>query len=331
MAVYTDVTDQSLGRFLQDFDIGSAISFKGIAEGVENSNFLLKTETGSFILTLYEKRVAEGDLPFFISLMEHLAAKGIDCPMPVKNRSGVALGRLEGRPAAIVTFLDGMAIRQPTVHHCHELGRALAGLHLATQDFEGQRENALNQASWRPLFELSKERADEVVPNLRLEIETELDHLDKNWPKALPSGVIHADLFTDNVFFKANKLSGFIDFYFACNDAYAYDIAICLNDWCFSSHDHMDAEKAAALLSGYTEVRGLSALEMAALPTFLRGSCMRFLLTRLYDFLSVPEGALVIPKDPKEYLKKLRFHQQNPAAIFGPNETLLDGKGLDAE
>lgn len=317
MAVYTDVPDQALNRFLETFNIGTALSFKGIAEGVENSNFLLKTTQGSYILTLYEKRVAEADLPFFIDLMEHLADKGLDCPRPIKNREGVALGQLQGRPAAIVTFLDGMAIQTPSVDQCHALGAALARLHLATADFSGRRPNALGQPSWRALYEQSKGRASSVQPGLEATIEQELAHLDKAWPTDLPSGVIHADLFTDNVFFKGPELSGFIDFYFACNDAYAYDIAVCLNDWCFATHEEMDSAKAAALMLGYRSQRPLSAVELAALPTLLRGSAMRFLLTRLYDYLSVPPGALVTPKDPLEYASKLRFHQTHPATVFG--------------
>lgn len=323
MAVYTDVSDAALNQFLSAFDIGAAVSFKGIAEGVENSNFLLKTTKGSFILTLYEKRVAEKDLPFFIDLMEHLAKKGLACPEPIKNREGAALGRLEGRPAAIVTFLDGMAVKVPQKAHCQALGAALAKLHLATADFHKHRPNDLGQASWRALYEQSKGRANSVHPGLEAIIEEELAHLEAAWPTDLPSGVIHADLFTDNVFFQGSALSGFIDFYFACNDAYAYDIAVCLNDWCFASPDAMDGDKAEALIAGYCAHRRLSSLELAALPTLLRGSAMRFLLTRLYDYLSVPQGALVIPKDPLEYLRKLRFHQTQPTAVLGVSQDVL--------
>jgi homoserine kinase type II len=233
MAVYTDVSADDLTRFLSAYDIGDLLSYKGIAEGVENSNFLVHTRTGNFILTLYEKRVAEDDLPFFLGLMEHLAARGITCPQPVKNRQGGVLGKIAGRPAAIVTFLDGLWIRRPSPGHCSAVGEALARLHLAGVDFKQKRANALSIESWRPLYEHAKARGDNVRQGLCSEIEMELDALEKSWPRRLPQGVIHADLFPDNVFFLGDKLSGLIDFYFACTDTLAYDVAVCLNAWCF--------------------------------------------------------------------------------------------------
>jgi homoserine kinase type II len=309
MAVYTDVTDEALYAFLEAYDVGEVLSFKGIAEGVENSNFLLHCERGHFILTLYEKRVNPDDLPFFIGLMEHLAAKNLSCPLPVKTREGKALGELAGRPAAVITFLDGVSVRKPDAHHCLETGKALAQLHLAGQGFALSRENGLSLEHWPPLFECERDRADEVSPGLADEISRELDALQRQWPFDLPQGIIHADLFPDNVFFISHRLSGLIDFYFACNDAFAYDLAICLNAWCFEPDGAFNATKARSMLHGYQSLRRLGEDERLALPILARGASMRFLLTRLYDWLNVPPGALVKPKNPLEYLDKLRFHQ----------------------
>jgi homoserine kinase type II len=315
MAVYTDVAAEELAEFLGHYDIGELLSYKGIAEGVENSNFLLHTSAGSFILTLYEKRVARGDLPFFLGLMTHLATHGINCPQPLKNKSGEALSTLAGRPAAIINFLEGIWPRKPNAAHCASVGQALAKMHLAGRDFKMSRANALSVSGWRPLFEQAAPRADEVQHGLGAFIGTELDYLGGYvWPKDLPSGVIHADLFPDNVFFLGDKLSGIIDFTFACDDMLAYDVAICLNAWCFESDCSFNVTKARAFLSAYGRERQLSEAEQNALPLLARGASLRFLLTRLVDFLNVPPGALVRPKDPLEYVRKLRFHQNVASA-----------------
>lgn len=308
MAVYTDVTDEALFAFLAQYDLGAVLSFKGIAEGVENSNFLLHCEAGRFILTLYEKRVNPDDLPFFLGLMEHLAEHDLSCPLPVKRRDGTALGALAGRPAAIITFLDGVSVRKPDARHCAETGRALAQMHLAGHGFGLSRPNALSLEHWPALFEASRARADDVAEGLGLEIECELEALQRLWPCDLPPGVIHADLFPDNVFFIGPKLSGLIDFYFACTDLYAYDVAVCLNAWCFERDFSFNATKSRALLRGYAAHRPLSAAEIAALPVLAQGAALRFLLTRLYDWLNTQEGALVTPKDPLDYYRRLRFH-----------------------
>jgi homoserine kinase type II len=310
MAVYTLVGDEELQKFLADYDLGAVMSFKGIAEGVENTNYFLHTERGYFFLTLYEKRVARADLPFFLGLMEHLATHRINCPQPVKNRKGSTLGELAGKPAAIVTFLDGVWVRRPNVPHCAALGRALAELHRAGAGFGLKRENALGISGWKNLARSADGRADEIAPGLSALIAEELAHLESAWPRDLPAGVIHADLFPDNVFFLGDKLSGLIDFYFACNDLFAYDIAICLNAWCFEADGSYNVTKGRALLSGYGAVRTLDPKEATALPLLARGAALRFLLTRLVDWLNVPAGALVRPKDPLEYLKKLRFHRR---------------------
>jgi homoserine kinase type II len=310
MAVYTDVAADELAEFLSVYDLGEVLSYKGIAEGVENSNFLLHTARGSFILTLYEKRVEKNDLPFFLALMTHLAASGINCPQPVTNKNGEALGSLCGRPAAIITFLEGIWPRKPNATHCAGVGQALAKMHLAGRDFAMSRANALSVSGWRPLFDRAAARADSVQPGLRDLIARELDYLESGvWPRNLPQGVIHADLFNDNVFFLGDKLSGIIDFTFACNDTLAYDVAICLNAWCFEADHSFNVTKARAFLSAYGRERKLSEAEQAALPLLARGAALRFLLTRLVDWLNVPPGALVRPKDPLEYARKLRFHQ----------------------
>ena len=309
MAVYTEVGEDDLAQFLADYDLGEMMSFKGIAEGVENTNYVLHTKRGYFILTLYEKRVKKEDLPFFIGLMEHLAARAINCPQPVKNKKGVALGELAGRPATLVTFLEGLWIRRPNVSHCQALGEAMAALHKAGDGFKLRRDNALGHANWKSLAQSISGRADEIASGLAALIQQEASEIEKSWPKGLPEGVIHADLFPDNVFFLGKKLSGLIDFYFACNDLFAYDIAVALNAWCFEIDGSFNVTKGRALLSGYNNVRKLDAKEIAALPLLARGASLRFLLTRAIDWLNVPPGALVRPKDPTEYQKKLNFHR----------------------
>jgi homoserine kinase type II len=310
MAVYTDVAAEELTAFLANYELGELLSYKGIAEGVENSNFLVHTSRGHYILTLYEKRVAAGDVPFFLALMEHLALRGITCPQPVKNRKGETLGKLCGKAAAVVTFLDGMWIRRPEAHHCAAVGEALAKLHLAGADFSKKRKNTLSVSGWRPMFEQAAARADTVQHNLSDTIAKELTHLEKSWPRDLPQGVIHADLFPDNVFFLGDKLSGLIDFYFACTDTLVFDVAICLNAWCFEPDHSYNVTKGRDLLQAYARTRPLSAAELDAFPLLARGAAMRFLLTRLVDWLDVPPGALVKPKSPLEYFRKLRFHQK---------------------
>jgi homoserine kinase type II len=316
MAVYTEVSDDALHDFLREYDIGEVVSFKGIAEGVENSNYLLQTVTSAeaepknYILTLYEKRVRPDELPYFLGLMDHLAENGLSCPTPIHGRDGAALRELSGRPAAIVSFLSGMWPRKATPLHCAELGAAMAHLHLTGASFEGHRDNNMSVSGWEKLVAATRDRANEVTPGLSDMIVGELDHISANWPLDLPQGVIHADLFPDNVFFLGDRLSGLIDFYFACNDALAYDIAICINAWCFEADASLNITKARALLRGYAAVRPLSRAEYDALPQLARGAALRFLLTRLYDWLNHDEAAFVRPKDPRQFLDRLRFHQQ---------------------
>lgn len=310
MAVYTDVSDQELEGFIASYDIGTLTSFKGIAEGVENTNYLVHTDTSPFILTLYEKRVRSEDLPYFLSLMEHLAAAGITCPLPVRDREGRILRELAGRPAALISFLEGVWIRRPGLVHCAELGTVLAKFHLAGLDFPMHRSNDLSLSGWGALFEDVRGTADTVIPGLHDEIAGELDFLGAHWATDLPVSVIHADLFPDNVFFLGNKLSGLIDFYFACNDMMAYDLAVCLNAWCFEPDASFNVTKARAMLQAYENKRPLTGPERDALPLLARGAALRFLLTRTYDLLNTDANALVKTKDPREYLRKLRFHQR---------------------
>ena len=310
MAVYTEVSDEALCAFLGCYDLGTMVAFRGIAEGVENSNFQLRTTAGDFILTLYERRVDPSELPWFLGLMEHLASRGINCPQPVRGRDGTSLRRLAHRPACITTFLPGVWPRRVRPEHCGPVGTALAALHLAGQGYAPTRANALGPASWPPLLERCLARAGEVQDGLDRELEAALARILAAWPDALPRGHIHADLFPDNVFFLDGRLSGLIDFYFAATDMLAFDIAVCLNAWCFEPDFQFNVTKARAMLRAYAAVRALTADETAALPALCQGAALRFLLTRLFDWLNTPPGALVTRKDPLDYLRRLRFHLQ---------------------
>ncbi|HSR80309.1 MAG TPA: homoserine kinase [Hyphomicrobiaceae bacterium] len=310
MAVYTQVSDDELTSFIASYEVGALLSYKGIAEGVENTNYLVHTQKGPYLLTLYEKRVATQDLPFFLGLMEHLAKAGINCPTPVHDAQGRVLRTLAGKPAALVTFLEGVWIRRPQPRHCAALGQAMASLHLAGRSFTQSRANALGVGGWRPLFQRFRSRADDIAPGLAAIIAEELDHLEADWPGELPQGIIHADLFPDNAFFLGDQLSGLIDFYFACQDALAYDVAIALNAWCFESDHAFNLTKGHALLKGYQGARALEPDERQALPLLARGAALRFLLTRAYDWLHTDRDALVNRKDPQEYLRRLQFHRR---------------------
>ena len=323
MAVYTEVSDEELSTFIASYGLGELLSFKGIAEGVENTNYIVHTTHGPFILTLYERRTAREDLPFFLGLMEHLAARGVSCPTPVRDLKGRNLNELAGRPAALVTFLEGFWVRRPMTAHCAAVGRALAALHMGGEGFALKRANALGPSGWRPLYDRFADRADEIAPDLGPLIAGELAHLEGHWPKGLPAGVIHADLFPDNVFFLGDRLSGLIDFYFACNDALAYDVAVCLNAWCFEKDLSFNITKGRALLRGYEELRPLTPAERDAMPQLARGAALRFLLTRAYDWLNTPPDALVSRKNPLEYVRRLRFHQGvRSIADYGLEETV---------
>ncbi len=319
MAVYTDVGNEALEAFLQDYAIGSLVAFRGIAEGVENSNFQLRTTDGDYILTLYEKRVNAQDLPWFLGLMQHLAREGVTCPQPVADSQGHVLKTLAGRPAAITTFLPGVWPRVVRLEHCRPLGRALAQLHVAGRSYKPERQNSLGPDAWFALLQSCGAGADNVCAGLRDELQNALEHILPFWPgrgnnPLLPRGQIHADMFPDNVFFLDHAVSGVIDFYFACTDFLAYDIAICLNAWCFQADGAFNITFARYMMQGYEEIRPLEPAEHKLMPVLARGAAMRFLLTRLYDWINTPVDALVTPKDPMDYLKRLRFHLETDSA-----------------
>ncbi|WP_091743174.1 homoserine kinase [Phenylobacterium immobile] len=318
MAVYTDINEDELAGLLATYDLGQAVAFKGIAEGVSNSNFLLETDLGRYILTVFEWRTNPNDLPFFLDLMTWLADHGYACAAPMADREGRTLQMVRDKPCAIVAFLKGLSVRRPSIAQCREAGRGLAAMHVAAQGFPEQRPNDLGQAAWAGMFAPLGEAADRLKPGLAETIRGDLERLAAAWPEGLPQGVIHADFFPDNVFFAGDAFAGAIDFYFACTDALAYDVAVALNAWCFEADGSFNITAARALVAGYEQVRPLSAAERAALPALAHGAAMRFFLTRLADWGSTPEGALVRPKDPLEYERKLAVHRSAPdLVLFG--------------
>lgn len=314
MAVYTRIPEAELTEFVNRYAIGNVREVKDILSGVENSNFFLTTDAGKYILTIYEKRTREEDLPFFINLMRHIAAKDIPCPAPIADKNGNVLQRLVNKPAALVSFLNGGATHAITVEQCRQVGVALAHMHIATADFKESRSNNLSLEGWAGLITRCLEKGDRVQAGLTNNLVNELKYLVEHWPNmgTMPYGVIHADLFPDNVFFANDKLCGIIDFYFACSDFLAYDLAIAINAWCFDDHHEFQTLRAQAMMDGYQSVRKLDEHERNSMPVLLRGASLRFLLTRLYDLLNHPEGALVKPKDPLEYAAKLKYFQSHP-------------------
>ena len=309
MAVYTQVPAEALERFLTRYGVGALVSAKGIAEGVENSNYLVETTQGRFILTLYEKRVAEADLPYFLALKTHLAERGLAVPRPIPDRDGQALQVLQGRPACLIEFLPGVSLTEPTPAHCFAAAEALGRMHKAARDFTLVRANALSLGGWQRLAEACGPRADEVAPRLSAAIAEELAYLETNWPVDLAHSTIHADLFPDNVLVRDGAVTGLIDFYFACTDIRAYDLAVMHTSWAFSADGSTHhADRAAALDAGYAASHGLTADEAAAMPILCRGACLRFLLTRTYDWLNTPADALVTRKDPLAYRRRLEHY-----------------------
>lgn len=324
MAVYTDISDDELAAFLAEFDLGAPAAFKGIAEGVSNSNFLLETDRGRFILTVYEARTKVDELPFFLELLRWLAEHGYPCAPPMPARDGALYKTVRGKPAAIVPFLKGLAVRRPNVAQCREAGRGLAWLHKAAEGFPKRRINDLGQPFWAGMFKGHEAAAEGLRQGLAKQIEHDLGHFKLAWPDNLPSGVVHADFFPDNVFFQNGVFAAAIDFYFACNDALAYDLAICLNAWCTEPDGSLNVTSASALVAGYGGVRTLSAAEREALPILVWGAAMRFFLTRLQDWGASPEGALIKPHNPMDYVLKLDKHR---AACISGEGLLLFGAG----
>lgn len=324
MAVYTPLTNEQIADWLRaHYALGELEFAIGIAQGVENTNYLLalRNEHGAeekYILTLYEKRTRPEDVPFFLSLMQHVAARGVDCPQPIAQREGALVGEIAGKHAALVSFLHGKSRSVIRNEHAAQVGMALGRLHLAVSDFTGTRANGLGFDGWQAIYQNIASRLDEIQPGLQQLVGDELAFLSTHWPQhnQLPAGVIHADLFPDNVFFTGDAVSGLIDFYFACTDAYAYDVAITINAWCFDGRA-CNLTRMRQLLKQYEAQRPLSAAEKEALPVLLRGAALRFLLTRAHDWLFHEQSALVTPKDPLEYVAKLRFHQANPSSVYG--------------
>lgn len=310
MAVYTDISDAELEAFLGDFDLGHAVAFKGIAEGVENSNFMLETSVGRYILTVYERRVDPEDLPFFLGLMQWLASRGYPSATPIADRLGATLKTLRGKPAALVAFLPGLSVRRPGVAHCREAGEGLGWLHCAALGFPGRRANRLGHKDWEGLFAPMAAAIDVLKPGLASVIRSDLALFARLWPSDLPEGVIHADYFPDNVFFVDGRFGAAIDFYFAAWDQLAYDIGAAVNAWCFEADGSFNLTRAQAFLEGYERRRPLSPKERAALPILAHGAALRFFLTRMNDWTTTPPGALVRPKDPLEYERKMAVHRE---------------------
>ena len=309
MGVYTDVTQDELERFIATFAIGDLVTFTPIPQGIENSNFLLVTTTGKFVVTIYERRVDPNDLPFFLGLMHFLSDNGFHCPRPLANTKGEYLQTLARKPAAIVSYLKGDSPRVITRAHCKELGAAMAKMHLIASRYPLSRKNNLALTAWSKVFSELRTQSEELKPGLSDWIQEELLSFDGSWPTNLPNGIIHGDLFPDNVFFLPNHHSAFIDFYFACNDAYAFDIAISLNAWCFDNNQQFNRDHSQFLFDGYQSVRALSHLELVAMPLLARGAAMRFLITRLYDWFNVRKNTPTQRKNPLEFVPLIKFHQ----------------------
>jgi len=311
MAVYTKLSGNELKNFFSKYNLGEILNHKEIKEGIENTNYFVETKMGKFILTLYEKRVEEKDLPFFIGLMRNLFDKNFPCPQPIINKNGSYISEILNKKAAVVSFLDGEAKKKLSPNDCYEVGVSTAKLHLITKNLKSKRENKLSIKSWRNIYNKVKKDCSTIHPNLTNIIEKNLDVIEKNWPKNIPAGIIHADLFPDNIFFKNNKLSGIIDYYFSCNDFYAFEIAICLNALCFEGKNEnlsFNVTKAKKFIDGYSNIRKLTEEEKKSLKILCQGAAIRFLLTRVFDYLNLIEGAIVKIKDPVEYLKRLEFH-----------------------
>ena len=311
MAVYTKLSENNLKDFFSKYNLGKLLNYKGIKEGIENTNYFIQTEKDKFILTVYEKRVEEKDLPFFMALMKNLFDENFPSPEPIINKNGSYITDISEKKAAVVSFINGSAKKNLSPINCYEIGKYAAKLHMITKKLTGKRRNILSVDSWRKIYKNVEKDCIKIHPNLTKIIEENLDEIENNWPKSIPSGIIHADLFSDNIFFKNNKLTGIIDFYFSCNDFYAFEIAICLNALCFEGHKEnlsFNVTKAKKFIDGYSQVRQLSEEEKKSLKILCQGAAMRFLLTRVFDYLNLTEGAIVKTKDPIEYFKRLEFH-----------------------
>ena len=312
MAVYTKLEKEEIYNILLNYKIGKLKNFEGIKEGIENTNYFIETEKGKYILTIYERRVKDADLPFFSNLMVELSKNGFNCPKPISNRDNNYISDIKNKKFMIVGFLEGNSKKNLTPMECKIVGSEIAKLHQITKNFKFVRTNDLSVKSWRSIFSQVKDKCNKIHPELPKLIEANLTSIEKEWPKNLPSGIIHADLFSDNIFFKNNKFSGFIDFYFSCNDFYAFEIAICFNALCFDGFKQnlsFNVTKAKKLMEGYNEVRKITKDEKIAIKVLSQGAALRFLLTRVFDYINTVDNAVVKIKDPEEYLKRLEFHK----------------------
>jgi homoserine kinase type II len=319
MAVYTQVSAELLAQFLERYDLGTAVSFKGIAEGVQNSNYFVETTRGRYFLTLYEQRVEIDALPYFLALMTHLADKGLPVPRPITDRDGVALQVLSGRPACLIDYLSGVSVSEPTPAHCRAAGEALGAMHVALADFVPHRDNDLALPGWHKLADACVPHAADLPPGIGRLIADELAVMDAAWPQNLDRATVHADLFPDNLMFADSKVSALIDFYFAATDIRAYDLAVMHGAWCFSTDGTaFYPERAAALIAGYRAAHPLTDAEIAAFPILCRGAALRFLLTRAFDWINTPADALVTRKDPAAFARRIAWYRAaTPAEIFG--------------
>lgn len=315
MAVYTNLNEGHIINFLKLYDIGELISFSGITEGIENSNFHLKTSNGNYILTIFEKRVDIKDIPFFIKIMLHLNKNGYYCPEPICDKNNKFLQKLKEKPAIVVNFLEGKSKNNVTIEDCNQVGSSMGLMHLSSKDYELQRDNSLSIKGWQTLIESCNNSVpvkvlDKLQPELMKELQNSFDFVAKFWPHDLPKGFIHGDLFPDNVFFINDKITGVIDFYFSCTDMLAYDLAIAINAWCFDNQYNFQDKKYQALLKGYNSKRKLSKDEEFFLPLLCQAASLRFLLTRLFDWVNTPIEANVVPKNPEEYVKKHKYFKK---------------------
>ncbi len=310
MAVYSEITEKELILFLQDYDVGTLKAFKGILEGIENTNYKVITSKNTYILTLFEKRVKSQDLPFFINLKKHLIAKNFPCPKPITDKKGKEINILNGKSCVLISYIEGQKIELVDRSHCKQVGEMLSLLHKNTKDFVDTRKNSMDYPQWEKILEKCRSSSNNKYKDIINIIDNELKFLKSEWPNQLPQGIIHGDVFKDNVFFIENKISGLIDFYFSCNDFFIYDIALTINAWCFDNCI-FDEQKFLSIIKGYETVRELKKEEKNSLSTLLRGAAIRILITRLHDLIFHQKEAFVNPKDPEEFFKILEFHQKN--------------------
>jgi homoserine kinase type II len=310
MAVYTKISKKEISTINKKFKLEKIIYFKGIKQGIENTNYLLKSKNNKFILTIFEKRVFQKEIPFFMKLMDQLNDLKINCPKPLKNKNGNYLIRIKNKIACIVSFLDGKDKKKLNIKNCFDVGQVIAQMHLSSKKIKLYRKNSMGIKNLNPLFNSIKFQSKKFI-NIEKFLHHNFKDIKKKWPRRLPGGIIHGDLFIDNIFFKNNKLSGIIDFYFAANDYFMYEIAICVNALCFDKKNSkflINKKKVKNLIKGYESIKKISIKEKNSLNILCRGAAMRYFLTRLYDYTNTPKTALIKIKDPREYYQKIVIH-----------------------